>query len=170
MRRLIAVVALALGAAAVFGLHGTAAKADAEHTRAVYLGTSSTLAGGASVGLDDSAANLTATFDTDRRWALMRVGVGYTYDSATVVGLTATCDIGGGTHRSLTSLAVASGAVSVYAAVHTLCSAATTACASFEYDLMFDIRGCNEVKIAITDTSGGSSDLVALDAVLLTGV
>jgi hypothetical protein len=96
-------------------------------------------------------ATQTLTIPIQKSWAKVRVGVAYTYSAATTVVATPSCQQStGGTYYQKTTRACTAGACAVTKQVDTY----TTAGASANIELEYDVRGCLNFKVVFT--AGGS--------------
>jgi hypothetical protein len=116
------------------------------------------------VALNAAAGTRTATITIAKNWAKLRFALQFTHNAATTVTSQFTCSYDGTTYYRRVTRECASGTCTVYEQSDSL---AVTGDVDFE--LEYDVRGCEKVKLLLGGASAGASDLVTTQAVAITG-
>lgn len=116
------------------------------------------------VALNASAGTRTATITIAKSWAKLRFGIQFTRSAATSVTSQFTCSYDGTTYYRRTTKACSSGTCTLYEQ-----SDDNPQSTSVNFEIEYDVRGCQKVQILLGGASAGASDLVTTQAVAIVG-
>jgi hypothetical protein len=158
VRTLAFVIVTALGGAA----YAADAPTTQHHVFRTSTGAQALLSG---VAFNAAAASRTVALTTDNNWGFLRVQILFTWADATAISVTPSCSADGTNYASVTTRTCTSGACTVNTMVD---SRAVTA--SQNYELEYDVRGCQKFKLIVAGTeSVAGTDVFTLYATGIAG-
>lgn len=116
------------------------------------------------IALNATAADRTITLTLDRKYAKVVIGIDFEHNAATTVTATPTVSYDGSVFFSKTTKSCASGTCTVYQRTDS-----NPVSGDEEFELEFDVRGLEKLKIVFAGASAGASDTIDVQAVAVVG-
>ena len=164
MRRLVALavftLTLAVGGSAAAKL---ADKTDSKNWKSTTSTNEYNLLEGVALNAA-SASDRTITLNTKGFWAKLRVSVFFTYTAATTVDAVFTCAYDGVNYAQITSRSISGGTATV-----SKLTDSHPVSADSDFQLEYDVKGCEFVKVLFSGTGAGGSDTVDVQATTIAG-